>query len=71
MIKVELDKKDLLRLVYGIKPYYSLFEYLTEHGYGNYCKGKATAWEWNEDKIKNMTEQKLWDLYDNCKNSLK
>lgn len=71
MIIAELDKKDLLRLVFGINPYYSLFEHLTEKDYGSYCTGKNENWAWNKEKVEKLSEQKLWDLYDICKNSLK
>ena len=71
MILVELNRKDILRLVYGIKPYYSLFEYLIERGYGTYCEDDNDSWQWNEEKISKMSEQKLLDLYESCKNSLK
>ena len=71
MITAELDKKDLVRLVYGIKPYYSLHEYLKENNFGTYCTDGNKDWQWNTIKIENMLEEKLWELYELCKNSLK
>ena len=68
-MKVDLEKKDLIHLVTGISPYYSLFEELTASGAGVYCGGFSEHWEWNKPKLEKMSEEKLFELYGRCKDS--
>ena len=74
-MKLDLDKKDLINLVKGTTPYYSLFDLFTTDGLGVYCESKNGKvhdyWVWNEEKLKKMTENQLFELYQTCLNSYK
>lgn len=61
---VELDKTDLVRLVKGYEPDYSQ----TDERYGTYCGGFNDYWTWDIGKLHDISEEDLWDFYQNLKN---
>ena len=69
---LELEKKDLINMIKGVMPYYSLFEILIEKDYGSYADKKSNnSWVWNEERLQKMSEDKLFELYETCVNSYK
>lgn len=56
---VNLSKKDLARLVTGCDPDYSKMD----ERYGNYVGGFVDEWKWNIEKLSQLSEESLWDLY--------
>ncbi len=68
-MKVDLDKKDLIAMVKGISPYYSLFNDTFVRQCGTYTGGLIDKWDWNIYKLETLTEKDLFGLYTLCKNS--
>ena len=68
---IELEKEDLVSLVRGQDPYYSIFEekLVKENGY--YVGGMSDRWVWNSYSLKELKEEELWELYLMCKKSYK
>ena len=69
IIIVELDRYEILSLIKGICPSYSLINELTNQGFGRYIGGFAERWEWNEndDFWKKYSIEHLFDIYKNIK----
>lgn len=68
-ITVELNRYEILSLIKGICPSYSLINELTDQGFGRYIGGFAERWEWNEndDFWKKYSIEHLFDIYNNIK----
>ena len=72
---VTLDKKDLVHLVTGIAPNYSVFENELVKGYGYYFPNDRISdrsgdkWTWNTASLMHLDEAELWELYLLCKDS--
>lgn len=64
---VYLDRKDLIALVEGVSPHYSVFEEPIVKQNGHYIGGHVEKWSWNISS--ELTEGQLWDLYKKCKDS--
>lgn len=60
---VDLDKHDLISLVKGIDPPYSLFEHPLVKECGSYSGGFSDRWTWHTYKLKELTEETLYNLY--------
>lgn len=67
---VDLGKGDLVNLVCGVTPNYSLFENPTVKKCGSYY-GSYDKWSWSINKLSTLSEEKLYDLYRLCLNSWK
>lgn len=63
---VDLDKKDLLRLVKTTSPAYSDYEHPMIKSFGSHVGGMTDRWEWN-NRLGLMTEPMLWEVYLLCK----
>lgn len=66
---VDLDKEDLISLVKGITPPYSLFEHPLVKECGSYTGGFVDRWTWHHYKLKELNEQTLYNLYQLLKNN--
>lgn len=68
-MKVDLDKKDIISLLRGSCPNYSVMNKIPKD-LGSYVGGFVDDWQWNfisEDTP--YSEEYLYDLYLMCKNS--
>lgn len=65
LVLVELDRKDLENLVKGTYPAYTQLdnELVKKAGYKYSNKKGITDW----DKLSNLTDDELWQLYKICK----
>ncbi|NQZ85855.1 MAG: hypothetical protein HRU03_09110 [Nanoarchaeales archaeon] len=59
-MKYELEKIDLLRLLRGLSP--PIKDELLNNGF-IFVKGQGDSYHWNMEKLKNMEEKQLWELY--------
>jgi hypothetical protein len=66
---IKLDKSDLISLVKGCEPSYSLIDELSAKNYGYWCGGMVDEWRWNEFELKKLDNEELWNIYQKCKNS--
>jgi hypothetical protein len=69
IITVELDRYEILSLIKGIYPSYSLINELTDQGFGKYIGGFVERWEWNENDSfwEKYSIEHLFDIYKNIK----
>lgn len=70
-MKQELDKKDLIALVKGTIPNYGIMQNTLVKSNGYYIGGLGDSWHWHQDKLNELSESELWELYQLCKNSFK
>ena len=68
-IMVHLDRKDLISLVKGTEPFYSVFEHPLVKDNGDYVGGFVDKWAWNHPKLNTLSNEELVELYYICKNS--
>jgi hypothetical protein len=70
-LQVELDRFEILSLIKGICPSYSLINKLTNEGFGNYVGGFVERWEWNNnpDFWNKFPIEQLFDIYKNIKHA--
>lgn len=68
---VELNKKDIISLLMGSKPNYSVMDKIPKE-LGQYVGGFVDDWKWNyiSENVP-YTEEYLYNLYVMCKNSWK
>ena len=68
-IMVELDRYEILSLIKGICPNYSLINELTDQGFGRYIEGFVERWEWNENDSfwEKYSIEHLFEIYKNIK----
>lgn len=70
-MKVDLDRKDIISLLTGSKPYYSVMNKVPKE-LGSYVGGFVDDWRWNNiNENVPYTDEQLYDLYLMCKNSWK
>ena len=69
-MRLELDKSDLVSLVKGSVPNYSVMEKPLISISGIY-NGSYDKWEWNYKFEEKLTEQELLDMYILCRDSWK
>jgi hypothetical protein len=70
-MKVDLDRKDIISLLKGSKPYYSVMNKIPKE-LGSYTGGFVDDWRWNNiNENVSYTDEQLYDLYLMCKNSWK
>jgi len=65
---IDLGREELESLVRGGDPYYSVFENPLVKQHGSYCGGFVEKWSWNSD-FSDLSEEKLYELYNICKDS--
>ena len=65
-MKLDLNKQQLIHLVLSTSPGYNVFEHPLVKECGYYCGGFAEKWNWHGDKLRELTEEQLWDLYNIC-----
>lgn len=70
-LQVELDRSEILSLIKGICPSYSLITELTNQGFGKFIGGFVEKWEWTQnDKFwKKYSIEQLFDIYKNIKHA--
>lgn len=68
-MKIELDKQDLVYLLKGVHPGFSIMEELQEKNIGRYSDNRG--WTWNDTMIDDMSEEQLFALFERCKASLR
>lgn len=68
-MQVTLDKQDLIALVSGSSPKYSVFNHPVIKQAGSYHDGTTQSWVWNKEYLDCISEQELWELCLLCKNS--
>ena len=67
---VDLDRKDIISLLKGSKPNYSIMNKIPKE-LGSYIGGFVGGWEWNDFSNVDYTDDYLYNLYLMCKNSWK
>ena len=60
---VNLDKTDLINLIKGIEPPYSMLNQLTKKNLGKMWGGHNETWEWNKYALEELTEIELFTFY--------
>ena len=67
---VDLDRKDIISLLTGSQPNYSVVDKIPEE-FGYYVSG-FNIWRWNDiSENVSYSDEQLYDLYLMCKNSWK
>ena len=67
---VDLDRKDIISLLTGSQPNYSVIDKIPEE-FGYYVGG-FNIWRWNDiSENGSYSDEQLYDLYLMCKNSWK
>ena len=67
---VDLDRKDIISLLTGSQPNYSVIDKIPEE-FGYYV-GDFNFWRWNNiSENVSYSDEQLYDLYLMCKNSWK
>ena len=70
-MKVDLDREDIISLLTGSKPNYSVMNKIPKE-LGSYIGGFVDDWSWNNiNENVSYTDEQLYDLYLMCKNSWK
>lgn len=68
-MKAELDKKDIIALLIGSTPNYSVMDKIPKD-LGSYVGGFVDDFKWNNIREDTpYSEKYLWELYLMCKNS--
>lgn len=62
-MKIEVDKKDLVRLICGISLTYKQMEEIGGLGLGSYTGGFHDKWDWYPWSLEKYTEDELYALY--------
>lgn len=71
LIKLELDKQDLISLAKGTSPNYSVMDNTLVKKYGSYTGGFKDEWNWEYDAFEKCSETEILEIYQLCKNSWK
>lgn len=70
-MKVELDRKDIISMLLGCKPNYSVMDRIPKE-LGSYVGGFVDDWKWNYIGVDTpYNDEYLYNLYLVCKNSWK
>lgn len=67
-ITIEVDKSELICLLKGTAPGYKIFNVDLLWKCGRYPDGFNGRWEWNDNKLLELTEEELYKLYIICRN---
>jgi hypothetical protein len=65
---IDITQNMLVDLVNGVSPCYDVFDVVLVKNNGDY-NGSYDTWTWNKNKLKELSEAELWELYSICKNS--
>jgi hypothetical protein len=65
----DLKREDLVSLVKGIQPYYTVMGNELVSKSGVYTGGFHDKWDWNYKFEDGLTNEQLWNLYILCKES--
>lgn len=65
---IDLTKEDLVNLVNGCSPNYSVFENDEVKINGSY-NGSYDTWSWNKGSLRDLEEEELLSLYRLCVDS--
>ena len=68
-MNVELDRKDIISLLRGTTPAYSVMDKISKE-LGSYVGGFVDSWQWNyiSENVP-YSDEYLFNLYLTCKNS--
>ena len=71
-MKVELDRLDIVNMLRGTTPSYSIMKNIPKE-LGSYCGGFVDEWKWNISAyniecFKDYSDEYLVELYYKCKN---
>lgn len=66
---VEMRKEDLLYLVKGVTPNFSVFDDPRVKGNGNWVGEHVDRWDWDVSRLEKLDEPALYKLYVICRNS--
>lgn len=67
---VELQKIDLISLVMGTSPRYSVLEHALVKSNGRWVGGHVDEWRWDGSSLSALTEEELWRLYVVCRDGV-
>lgn len=67
-MNITVDKEDLISMIRGILPHYEIHKELKSYGYWSGSK-MLGEWRWNEGELIHLSEDKLFDIYNRCKDS--
>jgi hypothetical protein len=67
-MNVDLKQEDLVSLVKGTTPNYSVLDHPLVRGRGRWTGGHVDRWDWNYT-VHLMKEDELWGLYLICRES--
>lgn len=70
-MQLDLDKDDLVSLVNGTTPYYTVMNHPIVRRYGEYYGGHTEVWSWHKERLKECSEEELLYIYQICKASWK
>lgn len=68
IMKVELDRKDIISLMKGTSPNYSVMHKIPKD-LGSYVGGFCDRWDWNYSVPDEYTDEELFSIYMMCKHS--
>jgi len=66
-----LDNEDLISMVRGQEPHYSVFNHSLVKSCGCYVGGFHDHWSWTNSALEKLTKNELLELYRVCKESWK
>lgn len=69
-MKMNLNKKDLINMVRGVSPNYSVMNDPLIGRTGYYIGGHSDTWHWNSE-LEDLSEVELIEVYEKCKKSWK
>ena len=70
-MNIDLSKKDLINLIMGTSPYYSVFKNELVKKCGYWTGGFVDQWKWNKNNLEELCESDLYELYKICEESWK
>ena len=70
-LTIKLNKDDLITLVLGSSPYYSLIEEFQKIKLGSWCGGFVDKWSWDINELIKLSEEELYNVYIKTKESWK
>lgn len=62
-MKIDLNRKDLAKLVGGNWPPLEDISMLEKRGLGRYTGGFHDRWDWDITALEKLSEQELYDMY--------
>lgn len=68
-MNIEVSKKELIALIRGTEPHYSIMDDSLVSKVGRYIGGFNDRWEWNNSELNNLSESELLALFIRIKNS--